>query len=224
MKKLFSLLLVFVMLLSLCACGGTEAPAIEEEETTEEPTLSPDEILQEALVGQWQNIYDGDIYTFNADGTGTHGEISITYRVENETIYIVEGVASLDEEVFTLDTAADVAKLIPEDRHTYFVSPENYETIAQQLRSEYLTFLMEPEYWSNTQGLNYVMFTGEGSGWFLLSGTTLGLSWEWLDNNTIKMSFEYNGTAYSSTVDIVSTDSGPRLINADGLVMYEPRY
>lgn len=221
MKKLLSLLLIFVMLLSLCACAGTEVPAIVEEEET---TQSPDELLQEALVGQWQNVCDGDIYTFNDDGTGTHGEFSITYRVEDEVIYIVEGVASMEEDVYTLDTSGNVAKLVPEDRKTYFVAPENYDAIAQQLRAEYLTILQQPEYWSNTQGLNYVMFTGEGSGWFLLSDITLTLNWEWLDNNTIKLSFDYNGTTYSSTVDIVVGDNGPQLINAEGVVMYLPRY
>lgn len=223
MKKLISLLLVFVMLLSLCACGGTAGTEVPPTEETTEATKSPDELLREALVGQWQNVNDGDIYNFQADGTGTHGDMSITYRVENETVYVVEGTASLAEKVFTLDTASDVAKLIPEDRSTYFVAPENYETIAEQIRAEYTSVLMAPEYWSNTQGLNYIIFSENGGGWFLLSGVTLGLNWEWVDNNTIKLSFVYEGTTYSNVVSIYVDDDGAKLINDEGIIQYLPK-
>ena len=59
MKKLFTVMLVLALALSLAACGGkdaadeTEPEEIIEEETAEEEEEQPAEMPQE-LVGSWQ--------------------------------------------------------------------------------------------------------------------------------------------------------------------------
>ena len=67
------------------------------------------------------------------------------------------------------------------------------------------------------------MFGESGAGFFLLSGTTLGMEWEWVDNNTIKATFEYSGTKYSNILTIINTTDGPRLVNDQNVVQFVPR-
>ena len=67
------------------------------------------------------------------------------------------------------------------------------------------------------------MFDESGGGGFLLSGATLGMQWEWVDNNTIEISMEYSGTTYSNVVTIVNTADGPRLVNDQLVVQYVPK-
>lgn len=209
MRKIVAFVLALVMCLPLCACGEKEK--------------SPDEILKETLVGEWVNVYNCDVFVFNADGTGTHDGAEITYRCENEIIYITEGITSVEEKKYTLITVSNDLRLLPESKDSYYATRERYDVIEEQMRAEYTAILTSYEYWSNTQGLNYVMFSANGGGWFLLSGTTLVMSWEWVDNNTIKMSIDNNGTIYTNVVTIANTDEGPYLIDDVGVILYTPK-
>lgn len=183
------------------------------------------EELYTAVYGEWVNVNDMDSYVFGQNGTGTHGEMSIEYTIdpENMLLSVVEGVANITARDFSIDLESSTPKLTPEDAVTYYVEAENYDTIAQQIREEYTDILTSYEYWSNTQGLNYIMFAEYGGGWFLLSGTTLDMRWTWEDNNTIKVSFEYDGTTYSNILTIINTNEGPRMINDQNIVQYIPK-
>ena len=67
MKKLLVILLVAVMCLSCVACAGSKASA------------------NKAIIGQWKTL-NGDITTFNEDGTGTapYGGV-FSWKYDSET-------------------------------------------------------------------------------------------------------------------------------------------
>ena len=182
------------------------------------------EELHDAISGEWVNVYDMDHYLFNRDGSGTHEGKEIEYTVDPEaqTMSITEGVSAVTQN-FKMDLEKKTPRLIPENAAVYYVEAQNYDTVAQEIRQEYTEILTSYEYWSNTQGLNYIMFGESGGGFFLLSGTTLGMEWEWLDNNTFKASFEYSGTRYSNILTIIETNEGPRLINDQNIIMFTPK-
>ena len=182
------------------------------------------EELYDAISGEWVNVYDMDHYLFNRDGSGTHEGKEIEYTVDPEaqTMSITEGVSAVTQN-FKMDLEKKTPRLIPENAAVYYVEAQNYDTVAQEIRQEYTEILTSYEYWSNTQGLNYIMFGESGGGFFLLSGTTLGMEWEWLDNNTFKASFEYSGTRYSNILTIIETNEGPRLINDQNIIMFTPK-
>lgn len=182
------------------------------------------EELYDAISGEWVNVYDMDHYLFNRDGSGTHEgkEIEYTIDPEAQTMSITEGVSAVTQN-FKMDLEKKTPRLIPENAAVYYVEAQNYDTVAQEIRQEYTEILTSYEYWSNTQGLNYIMFGESGGGFFLLSGTTLGMEWEWLDNNTFKASFEYSGTRYSNILTIIETNEGPRLINDQNIIMFTPK-
>ena len=212
MKKTISLLLALVLCLSLCACGNNA-------------NSKKTETLINAISGEWVNVNDMDRYVFQQDGTGTHEGKTVEFTIDPESMLlsVTEGVASAATQEFSIDLESNVKRLIPQNAETYYVEAENYDTIAQQIREEYTEILTGYEYWSNTQGLNYIMFDESGGGGFLLSGATLGMQWEWVDNNTIEISMEDSGTTYSNVVTIVNTADGPRLVNDQLVVQYVPK-
>lgn len=212
MKKTISLLLALVLCLSLCACGNNA-------------NSKKTETLINAISGEWVNVNDMDRYVFQQDGTGTHEGKTVEFTIDPESMLlsVTEGAASAATQEFSIDLESSVKRLIPQNAETYYVEAENYDTIAQQIREEYTEILTGYEYWSNTQGLNYIMFDESGGGGFLLSGATLGMQWEWVDNNTIEISMEYSGTTYSNVVTIVNTADGPRLVNDQLVVQYVPK-
>ncbi len=182
------------------------------------------EKLISAISGEWINAIDADTYVFLEDGTGTHEDTAIKYTIDMENLILsVEGLTSATAKTFSIDFLSATPKLIPENSDDYYVQAENYEAISQAIRDEYTALLTSYEHWSNTQGLNYIMFSEDGGGFFLLSGTTLGMTWEWIDNNTIKLSFKYNGTSYSNVVTITETEDGPRLVNDENVVQFIPK-
>ncbi len=181
--------------------------------------------LYAAIACEWINVNDMDSYVFQQDGTGTHGDKAVEFTIdpENLLLTVTEGVSSITTREFTIDLENKTPRLVPKDAATYYVETKNYDAIAQQIRAENTDILTSYEYWSNTQGLNYIMFSENGGGWCLLSGLTLGMQWEWQDNNTIRISFDYYGTTYASVVTIINTTEGPRLVNDQFVVQFAPK-
>ena len=106
MKKVLSILLAVVMVMSLlAACGGDDKKSDKEEATKAEATQEE----QITLVGTWEYESMGAAYVFNADGTGAYkfagnemkftytddnGKLTLTYEgmdVPNEFNYTIEG-------------------------------------------------------------------------------------------------------------------------------------
>lgn len=183
------------------------------------------EDMYTAVSGEWINVNDMDHYIFNQDGSGTHDGKNMEFAIDQDalTLSVLEGVTSPESREFAMDLEGKVPKLVLKNAATYYVEAENYDAVAQQIRDEYTEILTGYEYWSNTKGLNYIMFDASGGGFFLISGITLGMTWEWVDNNTIKAVFDYSGTKYSNVLTIINTSDGPRLINDQNVVMFTPK-
>lgn len=184
-----------------------------------------EEQLIALFAGVWKNAADGDTYTLETDGTGKHDDVTITYSwdLENETISIVEGVSSVQGKVFALDNAVAFPRLVPEGENTYYVREENYEEVSKLVQEETWQVMQTYEWWKSTKALNYISFFENGGGWFLLSGYTTGLKWEFVDNNTIKMTVETDST-FTITLDVVNENGEMKMLNSsDGSVTYIPK-
>lgn len=181
--------------------------------------------LYASVSGEWVNINEMDRYVFHEDGTGMHGNKAIEFTIDPEKMLlsVTEGVSLATTQDFGIDLEYKTPRLIALYTPDYYVEAENYDAIAEQLRAEYTEILTGYEYWSSTRGLNYIMFGESGGGYFLLSGVTLGMQWEWVDNNTIKASFEYSGTTYSNELTITNSSAGAYLVDDQDVIQYKPK-
>lgn len=189
----------------------------------DEAKKEADRYAQLALfLGEWKNVRDGDTYAFEEGGSGLHDATAVQYSIEESYIYVIEGAGSTQAKKFQLDISGEYSKLIPDGENTFYVPSADYEVVGAQVREESIGCLTSVEFWKNTKGINYVQFQS-GGGYFLLSGVTLGLSWEMLDNDTVKLSVDYEG-GYTITLDIVNDGGNLKLIDhGSGEVMYIPK-
>ena len=206
MKRYASFLAALAMALCLCACGATSPKSV--------------------LCGEkWINVNDGDYYLFNSDGTGIHDATNTTYTVDGDNVTIVEGVSSVMGKSFKLDQSTSVKKLIPEGVNTYYVQESMYEEIGAKVREENIAILLETQEFQNAIGstFNYLAFLEDGKGWFVTRQTgTCSMSWEVLDNNTIKCKVTISGSTNVIDLDIVANNGSPQLVNDRGEVAYIP--
>jgi hypothetical protein len=202
-KKLLVLLLAAAM--SICAaCSGNSV-----EKTLQSST--------------WQDVNDGDTYTFVADGTGKHGENDITYVIDEQVVSITEGTGSAEIK-YTFDNSGDISKLTREDGSSYLVPSENYEEIANQIREENVKILTTTEMWAATKTTAYQQFLNDGdgksgSGWTVTPVGTLGMSWKMKDNNTVVCELP-GGTA---TYTIVNNGGSYSLVDDAGNTLFVPK-
>lgn len=80
MKKVISLLLVLVLCLSLCACGG------EDGESTKPPEAQVEKLN---LVQEWKTISDGQTVEFDADGYFHLNGSSYPYEYDKEASLVI---------------------------------------------------------------------------------------------------------------------------------------
>ena len=114
--------------------------------------------------------------------------------------------------------------LIPEAKNYYYVRPDDYDAVSKELQEETTEVLISQEFWTSLSAVNYISFTKDGGGWFLIPGTTLGLTWEFVDNNTIRVHIEYDGNGSSITLDVVNENGVKQLVNSQtGAVAYVPK-
>ena len=104
MKKLLALMLAFVMLCSLCACGNNgsksasnvkegksnssseeqhDAPSYKDDDTSQKHEHSS-QVANANFVGQWKSFLS--VLTLYADGTGSLGEDYVHFDVQWEVI------------------------------------------------------------------------------------------------------------------------------------------
>lgn len=170
------------------------------------------------VCGEWYNVPEGDVYRLNPDGTGDHnGAVcSFTIDLDASTVTVAEGSASTR---FTLSEEDGTAKLIPEGAAFYYVGFADYEVISRTIRQEATALLLSSEWWKAADDLNYISFTETGGGWCLMPGITAGLTWEFVDNNTIQVLVDYDGGQLLSldVADAALTDT------ETGEVIYVPQ-
>ena len=212
MKKLLSLLTTLMMM--LCMTAQAEAPAAPKD-----------------IVDTWINVRDCDVYILNADGTGLYPEknddtlegTALTYTFQDNKLSVWVGILALEPLVFNYVQTPAADRLIAEDASTFFVREANYEAFAEQVRKENLQVLTSVEFWSARGVLNYISFNAYGGGWFLVAGSTKSLTWTWVDNDTVKLTVDYNGKM-SITLDIINNKGVKQLVNSQtGAVAYVPK-
>ena len=103
MKKSFSLLLVIVMLLSLCACGGSD---------------SPDKSDSSNYIGTWESetlclvITKGGVvrWGFSSEGTDiSQSTLPINWEIKDEVLVVTTSMMGFDfNAVFELNAAGDI--------------------------------------------------------------------------------------------------------------------
>lgn len=210
MKKMAALILALVMCVALSACGGQSKEA---------------EFIGK-ISGEWINAADGDTYTLNEDGTGKHDNVACQYTADakENVVTISEGVGSSTSTRMLLQDLNGRTVMIPEAKNYYYVRPDDYDAVSKELQEETTEVLISQEFWTSLSAVNYISFTKDGGGWFLIPGTTLGLTWEFVDNNTIRVHIEYDGNGSSITLDVVNENGVKQLVNSQtGAVAYVPK-
>ena len=146
MKKLLTVFILMLMVLSIAGCGGKK----EEEVPVEEPveTVEPDEPVEEKvsdedlassltndLIGTWwYTQVEPEKLVFNKDGTGAYNSINgddltFTYKVTIEHRTYANG-EPYDSYILNLDFSNDVSEQnifwFQDDEHNTFAM-HNYE-------------------------------------------------------------------------------------------------
>ena len=216
-KRAVRVAAAIILALLLSACGGSKRDSLSDLITTED----------------WINVNDGDSYAFYADGSGKHETVSLKYTLDTSsgTVYVTEGVATLSEKAFTLETEGEVIRLVPEDMRTFYVRERDYEKVSAEVRRENERIITETKDWiirgeNSTQF--YASFESDGTGkvwlYYKLKLMFTGkMTWEMLDNDTVKLHFSYAGKKYEHIVDVVN-DNGEYTLRSplDDSIYYYP--
>ena len=106
-KNIIALLLALLMIVTLVACGGGKTPAATP--TPDAPATPAAEDNSAALVGVWEEIDIDNVYTFNANGTGTEyfdGDTwDMTWKLIGKTLTMDFGDAGVEEYEVELSTS-----------------------------------------------------------------------------------------------------------------------
>ncbi len=184
----------------------------EEEQRKEE-----ERIFNLVTGGPWFGVFDGDQYTFCSDGTGTHDKVTIQYSISDGVIDITEGVAGMTHTKLILNESDGSAKLFTEDGKDYYVDQATYDEISAAIQAEYTAELVGHEAWAVSNGgafVMYFMFNDKGGGWAVFYGGTYSLKWEFVDNDTIKVTIITN-MEQTATYDIIVENSDYKLVQTN---------
>ena len=180
-----------------------------------------DETEETNITGKWFNIKGSDVYTFEADGTGTHDSLSIIYTLTDNTLAVMENITDITPNVLTIDQAMGFTRLIAAD--TYYVQEQEFYRLSSAARAQTTEILTSVEFWKAAAAINYLQFSEGGTGWFLLQGETDPLKWEFVDNDTIKMTVTTSIGTNTLTVNVVNNQGAYLLTDDYGKVLYSPK-
>lgn len=206
------------------ALESKDQEAVENSSLLEQAEAEYENLWLHTMVDyKWVNVNNGDVYSFEEGGKGTHDTMTISYKMDEQEIAITEGAGTLQHINFTLDLSGVHPMLVPEDQREYYVHEEDYEEVGAQVREESVRILTSIEFWkAKSTTVNYISFLDGGFGWFLVTDLTLDLSWEMEDNNTVRVKVDYNG-GYSILLDVVNDNGSYKLLKSDGEVAYVPK-
>lgn len=190
-----------------------------------------EQILELLTSESWIEIYEGDEYCFNLDKTGTHGRLSITYEIKDNIITTVEGAAGTTKVTLQIVESNGRVTLVPitfipvesngrvtfvpNESNSYYAAKSDYNVISEEIQEEYTVELTSHEAWAvrkDSQFVMYLMFYRGGVGNALLYAGTFGLEWEFVDNNTLKITI-ITDRRQSATYDIVMENGKYKLVS-----------
>ena len=213
--------------ISVIDSGLIEANTLKQRRTelTASDDQSPenDSADETGFVGQWYNIKGSDVYTFDADGSGTHDSIPILWSSTATGVSVLENITDITPNTLTVDQAAGFTRLIPVDLSTYYVRKKDYDRLSSASREQTVKILTSVEFWSAKAAINYLQFFEGGGGWFLVEGETDPLTWEFVDNDTIKLSVDTSVGARTLVVNVTNNNGTYQLTDDDGNVKYTPK-
>lgn len=173
------------------------------------------------IIGKWYNIKGNDTYTFDENGIGLHDTLSITYSVSDDHVFILENISDIMPNELVVDQKMGFTRLIASD--TYYVQEQEYYRLSSSAREQTTKILTSVEFWKAKAAVNYLQFTEGGGGWFLVQGETDPLKWEFVDNDTIKLTVTTSVGTNTLTVNVVNKQGTYQLTDDAGNVKYTPK-
>ena len=180
-----------------------------------------DELVEEEralglLTGtSWIEVYEGDEYRFNRDGTGFHDKSPITFTITDGMIETAEGAAGTRKASLQVVERNSRVVLIPSGSDSYYAAKSDYKEISKSIREEYIAELTGHEAWAvhkGSQFVMYLMFYKGGKGAAVLTAGSYAMEWEFADNNTLKITVITN-RRQSATYDIVVANGKYKLVS-----------
>ena len=218
--RLMSVILLVCIIMGACGAGGQTAHTGVQKENSAAVKKTDVSIAQ-----SWWNIHDGDVYHLNADGSGSHNEISLTYTMDADVLSVTEGVASLQTRRFRLDSAGTYIRLIPEGETSFYVTEDVYKELAPKVRRESIQILMSYESWKASTIDGYLFFNENGTGSLKYPASNINqeITWEMVDNDTLRAYLPVDSTKQGvNTMDIVNDNGKYSLMTDDPAVYYTP--
>ncbi len=211
---------------------NAERTAAELNNKGNDSSKNEEEQILELLTSEsWIEIYKGDEYCFNLDKTGTHGRLPITYEIKDDVITTVEGAAGTTKATLQIVERNGRVILVPitlvpfnsngqviflpNESDSYYAAKSDYDVISEEIREEHTVELTSHEAWAvrkDSQFVMYYMFSRGGGGCALLYAGSYALEWEFVDNNTLKITV-ITDRRQSSTYDIVVEKGTYKLIS-----------
>lgn len=161
----------------------------DELKAAEEKRIEEERVINLVTSESWFGIFDGDEYKFNKDGSGSHDGVTFIYKIEDGYIFIMEGAAGTTKVELTIDESSSDVKLVMDNTDTYYVHKASFDNISERIRAEYTAELIGHNSWAFYLTDVYVMsyaFYEDGSGIAVIE-KVYTLEWEFVDNNTLKI-------------------------------------
>ena len=98
MKRIRLMTVILLACIILGACGAGEKTAFTGMQKENSASVKKTDV---SIAQSWWNIHDGDVYHLNADGSGSHNEISLTYTLDADVLSVTEGVLPFRQDVFS---------------------------------------------------------------------------------------------------------------------------
>lgn len=193
---------------------------LEFDELVEEENVRIEKERKMALLTSesWFEIYEGDEYSFNPDGTGKHNGVDLTYVMEDDVIETTEGAAGTKKASLQIRESNTGIQLVPDGSDSYYAPESDYLVISEAIRAEITDELTRHEAWTlrnGTQFMMYFMFYEGGDGFAVTPAGTVSLDWEFVDNNTLKVTVTLSSQEMSMTYDIIDSDGSYTLVQTN---------
>ena len=196
----------------------TSRAEFDKLKAAEQERIEKERVLNLVTTESWFGIYDGDEYQFNKDGSGSHNGVTLEYKIEDGKVYIAEGAAGTTKAELTIDESSSNVKLVIDNSDIYYVQKTAFDSVSEKIRAEYSTELKAHQAWALHNGSRFAMyfiFYDNGNGLALTQTGNFDLKWEFVDNNTLKISVTINKQTQYANYDIVNEGGSFKLVQAN---------
>lgn len=189
----------------------------DELKAAELQRIEEERVLNLVTCESWFGIFDGDEYKFNEDGSGFHDSATLEYKIDDGNIYITEGATGTTKVELTIDESSSNVKLVMSNTDVYYVQKSAFDSVSEGIRAEYSAELTGHQAWALYNGTKFAMyfiFYEGGSGCTLTYAGNFDLEWEFVDNNTLKITVTTNQKQFAN-YDIVVEEGSYKLVQVN---------